>query len=146
MKNKIFRVLIITVVICLVFTGYVLAEGYIHFGPGNTVGGVNVGTSSYINTGTYSFLTQGNSTAASAISRIGGNTFASREWCGGSIRNYANHGGWVDYDASSASINGGLVWGSRCSNQSGSTAAQHDFSNGGDTWQPYFYSPLDPRP
>lgn len=146
MKNRIFLALIVAVVICMAFTGSVLAESYIHIGPGNTVGGVNVSTSSYITTSTYSFLTQGNSTAWSAISRIGGNTFASREWCGGSIRNYENHGGWVGHNVSSASKNGGLVWGARCTDQSGSTAAQHDFSNGGDTWQPYYYSPLDPRP
>lgn len=146
MKSVILCALIIAVVISLGFAGSVLAESYIHIGPDGSVGGVNVSTCSYITTSTYSFLTQGNSTAWSAISRIGGNTFASREWCGGSIRNYANHGGWVRYNASSASINGGLVWGPICINQSASTAAQHDFLNGGDTWQPYFYSPLDPRP
>lgn len=146
MKNRISRVLVVVVIACLVFAGPVFAANYTHIGPGNTVGGVNVSTSSNIATSSYSFLTQGNSTAWSAISRIGGLTFASREWCGGSIRNYANHGGWVSYSASSSSITGGLVWGDRCTDQSGSTAAQHDFSNGGETWQPFFYSPLDPHP
>jgi hypothetical protein len=33
---------------------------YTHIGPGSTVGGVNVSTSSYITTSSYSFFTQGN--------------------------------------------------------------------------------------
>jgi len=146
MKNKIFHALMVAMGICFLLTGTVFAATYTHIGPGSTVGGVNVSTSSYITTSSYSFLTQGDSTAWSSISRMGGNTFASRKWCGGSIRNSANHGGWVGYNVSSKTINGGLVWGARCTDQSGSTAAQHDFSNAGETWQPYFYSPLDPRP
>lgn len=146
MKKKPFYALILTIVASAIFAGLVFAQSYIHIGPSSTVGGVSVSTSSYITTGSSSFLTQGNSTAGSAISRIGGITFASREWCGGSIRNYANHGGWVAYTSSSATIPGGLTWGARCADQSASTAAQHDFSNGGQTWQPYYYSPLDPRP
>jgi hypothetical protein len=146
MKKRLNYALIIAIVASLLFTGLSYAQSYIHIGPYNTLGSISVSTSSYITTGSSSFLTQGNSTAGSAISRIGGITFASREWCGGSIRNSANHGGWAAYSTSSASINGGLTWGARCTDQSASTAAQHDFSNGGQTWQPYFYSPQDQRP
>lgn len=135
--------LLIAVILATIFATTVYAGIYI--GPGGTVGGVNVSWSHYITIGTNSFLTQANSTSLSNISRIGGNTFASRVWCGSTIRDTANHGGWVQYNKSAASLSGGLTWGARCTNQKAGTAAQHDFSNGGQTLQPYFYA-TEPRP
>ncbi len=63
MKNKIFHALMVAMGICFLLTGTVFAATYTHIGPGSTVGGVNVSTGSYITTSSYSFLTQGNSTA-----------------------------------------------------------------------------------
>ena len=79
MKKKPYYALIFAIVASIIFTGLSFAQSYIHIGPSSTLGGVSVSTSSYITTGSSSFLTQGNSTAGSAISRIGGITFASRE-------------------------------------------------------------------
>lgn len=141
--RKSFSALSFAILIALLVSTVVYAGLYI--GPGSTVGGVNVGWAHWIQIGSTSFQDRADSTAASNISRIGGVTFASREWCGTVIRNSLNHGGWVKYNSSSANLYGGLTWGPRCTNQKAGTAAQHDFSQGGQTYQPYFYA-TEPRP
>ena len=59
MKNKIYHALMDAMGICILLTGTVLAATYTHIGPGSTVGEVNVSTSSYITTSSYSFFHPG---------------------------------------------------------------------------------------
>lgn len=116
----------------------------IHIGPQSSVGGVDVGVSHAFNIQTTSFMAQADSSADANIQRLGGNTFAVREWCGSTIRSSKNYGGWVQYNKSLARISGGLVWGPRCTNQKAGTAAKHDFYHNNQGWQPLF-SPKESR-
>lgn len=113
-----------------------------------TVGGVRVYCSHYISiegSNREYFRSAAYSEAATAINRLGGDTFASQEWCGSSIRKYTNHGGWVRYSAPSAVIPGGLTFGPRCDRQAAATAARHDWSHGTDTRKYDHYSPRELR-
>lgn len=71
--------------------------------------------------------------AATAIDMVGGRTFASREYCGVSIRANVNHGGWARWSASSAVITGGMTFGPPCPYQAAGTAARHEWRIGQDT-------------
>ncbi len=113
-----------------------------------TVGGVRVYCSHYISiegSNREYFRSAAYSEAATAINRLGGDTFTSREWCGDSIRKHTNHGGWVRFSARSAVITGGLTFGDWCYRQAAGTAAIHDWSHNNQTRKYNFESPKELR-
>lgn len=138
MNTKHFSSLSMALIASLLF--FSIAYAGLYVGPSGTVGGVGYSTAHWIQRNTNSFQDRADSKSNSNISRLGGITFASRVWCGSVIRDTTNHGGWVLYNANYAYLYGGMNWGTACTNQKAGTAAQHDFSNDGQTSQPYHYA------
>lgn len=132
MKEKIVIGAALAIVLGAVLIGVAFAGTYYCPNQG-TVGGVRVYCSHYISiegSNREYFRSAAYSEAASAINRLGSDTFASREYCDGSIRTNVNQGGWVRYHSRSAVITGGLNFGPWCSNQAAGTAARHDWAHG----------------
>lgn len=133
MKTRLSRTLCVLAILTLlgVITSPVLAD--IYPGPGGSVGGVSVGYGHYIGqtSGASSFVDQFTSTSATSITWLGGDTSASRVWCGDYIRDSQNHGGWMKTGSSSASLPGGIQWGATCATQRAGTAATHSYSANG---------------
>lgn len=142
MNKKYFLSLFMALVVSVLIFSVAYAGLYV--GPSGTVGGVGYSTAHWIQRSTNSFQDRADSKSNSNISRLGGVTFSSRVWCGSVIRNTVNHGGWVLYNNKYAYLYGGMNWGAACTNQKAGTAAQHDFSHGGQTSQPYHYA-TEPR-
>ncbi len=140
MKNFFLGLALLTFLIFSVGNVYAVTQS----GPSQQVGDATCYTQTVINTSP-NITGKGVSSATKYITRIGGNTYAIREYCAQTIRQNNNIGGWVGYNTSySETGTASLNWQDYCYGQAAGSYAIHDFVNG-QSWAPVFESAKFPK-